>query len=315
MRSRPGSSAPSAPRVGAVGEERSRVEVGDSHLATVGRLQVRRALPRHGRRSVGAWCFADHLGPLAVTAASGLDIGPHPHCGLQTVTWLSAGEALHRDSLGTEQLIRPGELNLMTAGHGVAHAEEATGQYDGLLEGIQLWIALPEGTREGPAAFEHRASLPQVDLGAGTATVLVGALGGVASPARHDTPLVGADVQVRGPVEVALDPAFEHAVIVMGGALDVDATRVAEGQVAYLAPGRGALALASRSARAILLGGPPLAAPPLMWWNFVARTREEMDAAYASWRAPDGRFGEVASLLARVDAPAPYWRRAGAARA
>jgi redox-sensitive bicupin YhaK (pirin superfamily) len=292
-----------------MGDATAEVEVGDSHVAAVGRTRVRRALPRRGRRTVGAWCFADHMGPLSVTATSGLDIGPHPHCGLQTVTWLTAGEALHRDSLGTEQLIRAGQLNLMTAGEGVAHSEEATGQYEGRLEGIQLWIAQPDATRHGPAAFEHHAQLPRLDLGAGEATVLVGALGPAASAARRDTPLVGADLQLRGSVEFELDPGFEHAVILMRGALDLAGLRVAEGQIAYLGAGRDALALrAPDGARAILLGGEPFEATPLMWWNFVARTREEVDRAYASWLLPDGRFGEVTSLLARVETAPPYWQ-------
>src|SRR3954447_15031493 len=122
---------------------RPTLEVSDARIATVGRMQVRRALPRRSRRTVGAWCFADHLGPAATTENEGLDIGPHPHIGLQTVTWLLDGQVLHRDSLGSEQVISPGQLNLMTSGHGVAHAEETTGTYVGRLHGIQLWVALP----------------------------------------------------------------------------------------------------------------------------------------------------------------------------
>jgi quercetin 2,3-dioxygenase len=167
--------------------EQQVVEVTESHEAVVGRFTVRRALPRRGRRTVGAWCFADHMGPADVTEDSGLDVGPHPHMGLQTVTWLLAGEALHHDSLGSEQVIAPGQLNLMTAGGGVAHAEEATGSYSGQLHGIQLWVAQPEATRHGAAAFEHHAELPRVDLGGAEATVLVGELGGVARPARRDS--------------------------------------------------------------------------------------------------------------------------------
>ncbi len=141
------------------------VEVSESREAEVGRFRVRRALPRRGRRTVGAWCFADHMGPADVTEGSGLDVGPHPHTGLQTVTWLVDGEALHKDSLGSEQVIRPGQLNLMTSGAAVTHAEEATGYYRGTLEGVQLWVALPERTRHGAAAFEHHETLPQGDLG------------------------------------------------------------------------------------------------------------------------------------------------------
>src|SRR5215212_1598971 len=173
------------------------IEVTDSREAQVGRIRVRRALPQKGRRTVGAWCFADHMGPADVTENSGLDVGPHPHIGLQTVTWLLDGQALHRDSLGSEQVIEPGQLNLMTSGGAVAHAEEATGHYRGTLEGIQLWIALPEATRHGAAAFEHHADLPRGDLDGGVATVLVGEFGGLASTARHDTPLVGVDLSLH----------------------------------------------------------------------------------------------------------------------
>src|SRR3954453_3606619 len=150
------------------------IEVLPSREAMVGAMRVRRALPRRERRTVGAWCFADHMGPVQVTETRGVDIGPHPHIGLQTVTWLVAGEVLHRDSLGSEQLIRAGQLNLMSAGHGVAHSEEATGSYRGELHGIQLWVAQPEATRNGPAAFEHHANLPTVELSGGTAAVIVG---------------------------------------------------------------------------------------------------------------------------------------------
>src|SRR3546814_593223 len=149
------------------------VELTDSREAMVGEMRVRRALPRRTRRTVGAWCFADHMGPADVTEERGIDIGPHPHIGLQTVTWLFAGEILHRDTLGSEQVIRPGQLNLMTAGHGVAHSEEATGRYAGPLHGIQLWVAQPAETRDGAPAFEHHAELPVVELDAATATVLV----------------------------------------------------------------------------------------------------------------------------------------------
>ncbi|MHB1252353.1 MAG: pirin family protein, partial [Acidimicrobiales bacterium] len=169
----------------------TRLEVSESRLTRVGAMPVRRALPRRSHRTVGAWCFADHIGPAAVTNDHGLDIGPHPHTGLQTVTYLVRGEAVHRDSLGSEQLITPGQLNLMTAGQGVSHSEEATGHYEGDLHGIQLWIAQPDATRHAPAAFEHHAQLPRISIDRTLATVLVGEFHGVHSPARHDSALVG----------------------------------------------------------------------------------------------------------------------------
>ena len=158
------------------------VEIGASRQTQVGSVGVRRALPCKERRTVGAWCFIDQMGPTTVTADRGIDIAPHPHIGLQTVTWLLSGEAVHRDSLGSEQTIRPGQLNLMTAGHGVSHSEEATGRYSGELYGAQLWIAQPRATRDGDAAFEHHPDLPKVDLGGAVATVLVGTLAGTESP-------------------------------------------------------------------------------------------------------------------------------------
>src|SRR3954471_21461479 len=194
------------------------IEVSDSREALVGRMRVRRALPRRGRRTVGAWCFADHMGPADVTENSGLDVGSHPHIGLQTVTWLVDGQVLHRDSLGSERVIKPGQLNLMTAGNAVSHAEEATGHYRGTLQGIQLWVALPEATRHGAAAFEHHERLPRSDLDGAAATVLVGDFADVLSPARHDTPLVGVDLAVHRPTTVALRADFEYAVVVIDGA-------------------------------------------------------------------------------------------------
>ena len=285
------------------------VEVTASHEAQVGQFTVRRALPRRGRRTVGAWCFADHMGPADVTEGSGLDVGPHPHIGLQTVTWLLDGQALHKDTLGSEQVIAPGQLNLMTAGHAVAHAEEATGHYRGTLEGIQLWIALPEVTRNGTAAFEHHAELPRRDLDGAVATVLVGDLDGTRSPARHDTPLIGVDLDLRAPTTVPLRPDFEYALVVMRGAVAVDGTQATPGHLAYLGLGRDEVRLdVTEPARAILLGGEPFAEPLLMWWNFVARTRDEIDDAYASWRDQDDRFGRVRSSLPVIPASAPFWR-------
>ena len=293
------------------------VEVTESHTAVVGDMTVRRALPRAGRRTIGAWCFADHMGPASVTAERGIDVGPHPHCGLHTVTWLVAGEVLHRDSLGTEQPIRPGQLNLMTAGHGVAHSEEATGRYAGPLHGIQLWVAQPEATRHGAAAFEHHADLPQLELAGATATVLVGELAGAVSAARRDTALVGADLQLRAATEVPLTAGFEHGVVVLDGAVTVDGTVVEPGHLAYVAPGRDELRLAptgTTAARAVLIGGEPFERPIVMSWNFVTSTRDEAEAAHAAWNADDGRFGTVASALRRIPAPPPVWQTRGGTR-
>lgn len=283
------------------------LEITESHHAQVGEMQVRRALPRRARRTVGAWCFADHMGPLVATPELGADIGPHPHIGLQTVTWLTAGVLLHRDSLGSEQLIRAGQLNLMTAGNGVAHAEQSTGIHQGVLEGIQLWVAQPEETRHGPAAFEHHADLPRVELANATATVVVGELDGVTSPARRDTDHLGAELALHGgpaSAVVPVHPHHEHALIVLSGSVAVDGSPLTPGHLAYLGTRRDELALQSDGpATVMLLGGTPTADRLFMWWNFVAWTTAEIDQARDSWNADDGRFGTVRSPLARIPAP------------
>jgi redox-sensitive bicupin YhaK (pirin superfamily) len=296
------------------------VEITDGRAQTVGAIPVRRTLPIRSRRTVGAWCFVDHLGPLAVApdasqgGARGVDVGPHPHTGLHTVTWLLAGEVRHLDSLGSEQVIRPGQLNLMTAGHGVVHAEEGT-DYRGPLHGAQLWVAQPEATRDGPAAFEHHAEVPVAEVGGpgglAVAAVLLGEFAGVTSPARRDTELTGVDLDLRpGRAVLPLRPGFEYALVVLEGAVKVAGGPVARpGQLAYLGLGRDELALdVAEPARALLLGGLPFPEPVLMWWNFVARTRAELTAAVEQWAGHDERFGPVASALDRIPAPPPPWR-------
>jgi redox-sensitive bicupin YhaK (pirin superfamily) len=273
-------------------------------------MEVRRALPNRGRRTVGAWCFADHFGPVTVDEHRRTDIGPHPHMGLQTVTWLLEGELLHRDSLGTEQPIRAGQLNLMTAGHGVAHAEETVGGYRGPVHGVQLWVAQPSRTRDAPPEFEHHAELPRVELPGGEATLLVGSLAGEASPARRDTDHVGADLSLTRTTTVPLQPAYEHALIVTSGAVQVDGTAVAPGALAYLGLGRDELELrCEEPARLLLLGGLAFPEQLFMWWNFVARSRDEAEVAAGAWNRETGRFGRVASELPVIPAPPPPWRR------
>jgi redox-sensitive bicupin YhaK (pirin superfamily) len=299
------------------GEARSQVATGPtltiepSREAKVGEATVLRALPRRGHRTVGAWCFADHLAPVPADGGVGTGIGPHPHIGLQTVTWLLEGEVLHHDSLGSEQLIRPGQLNLMTAGRGIAHAEEGTDDGAGKPKhGIQLWVAQPEATRHGDPAFEHHAELPRVDLDGGVASVLVGTLAGTTSPARADTDHVGAELDLRaGTAVVPLRPEHENALVVLAGAVQVDGEAVVPGHLAYLGTGRDELALtATEPARVMLLGGTPFESEISMWWNFVARDHDEITAARTAWQHGDeDRFGDVTSLLGRIDAPGLPW--------
>jgi quercetin 2,3-dioxygenase len=285
------------------------VEITDSRETEVGAFQVRRALPRRSRRTVGAWCFIDHIGPAPVTEHDGLNIAPHPHIGLQTVTWLLEGEALHRDSLGNEQVIRPGQLNLMTAGQGIAHSEEATGGYRGLLHGVQLWVAQPNATRGEAPAFAHHGELPQVEVAGGVLTVLVGEVAGAISPARRDSDHLGVDLHLRaGGMSVPLRPDYEYGLVVFNGAVAVGGQRVEPGRLAYLGTGRDELTVAaSDPARALLVGGIPFDEPLLMWWNFVARTRDEITDAFRAWQAGDDRFGPVASPLPRITVGPPPW--------
>jgi redox-sensitive bicupin YhaK (pirin superfamily) len=288
---------------------RQPVELVPGRPAQVGSLTVHRVLPRRPHRTVGAWCFADLMDPVDVTEDRGVEIGPHPHMGLQTVTWLVSGELVHRDSLGSEQPIRTGQLNLMTAGHGIAHAEENTGRYRGELQGAQLWVAQPDDTRDGPAAFEHHAELPKLELGGAEATVLVGDFGGAVSPARRDTDHVGVDLALTPPgTTVPLRPEYEYAVAVLVGSVALGDLTAERGTLAYLGTGREECRLDVRTAaRALLLGGRPFDEPILMWWNFVARTRDEVSAARRQWAADDDRFGDVRSGLRRIEVDPPPW--------
>lgn len=290
--------------------EPAALEVTESRARQVGAFTVRRALPRRTRRTVGAWCFVDHMGPATVDER-GLGVAPHPHIGLQTVTWLLAGEALHRDSLGTEQVIVPGQLNLMTAGHGVSHAEEGTGRYRGELHGVQLWVAQPSHTREDAPGFEHHAEPPQVEFEGAVATVLVGEVAGVASPARRDTDHAGIDLDLRpGRATFPLRSDYEHALVVFAGACIVDDAVVEPGHLAYLGVGRDEITLTTEvPTRALLVGGVPFDEQVLMWWNFVTRTRDEIIDAHRDWTAGADRFGHVDSELARIDVDPPPWRR------
>jgi quercetin 2,3-dioxygenase len=285
------------------------VEVAESRSALVGGTTVRRALPRRERRTVGAWCFVDHMGPTVAGGGGGVDVGPHPHIGLQTVTWLLDGEVLHTDGLGSEQVIRPGQLNLMTAGRGIAHAEESSSRPRGPLEGVQLWVAQPEATRHDAPAFEHHAAVPEVELRGVTAHVLVGGLGGTWSPARRDSDHLGVDLLLRGgPVELPLDAGAEHVVVVLRGAVDVDGVVVPAGSSAYVGVGRDELRLdAAAESRALLLGGVPFTEPVLMWWNYVARQRDEITVAHRAWSGGGDRFAPVATRLPRIDAGPPPW--------
>ncbi|MGH3376289.1 MAG: pirin family protein [Actinoallomurus sp.] len=265
-------------------------------------MRVDRLLPHRSLRTVGGWCFLDRFGPQRAD----MRVLPHPHTGLQTVTWPLLGEIRHRDSLGNDVLVRPGQLNLMTAGHGVSHSEFSTGDAP-LLHALQLWLALPAG-REGIApGFEQHTSLPRYESGGLRATVFIGALGEARSPATVHTPLVGADLDLAAgtAARLPLRADFEHALLVVEGEVSVAGTPLGAGPLLHLGAGRDELAVsAAASARAVLIGGEPFADDLVMWWNFVGRDHEDIAAARAAWEEGD-RFGRVAGHGSeRVPAPA-----------
>ncbi|WP_432924984.1 pirin family protein [Microbispora sp. CA-135349] len=266
------------------------------HDVPLGRYTtVRRLLPQRPRRMVGAWCFVDHFGPDDVTGRPGMRVPPHPHTGLQTVTWLAEGEIVHRDSLGNVQPIVPGQLNLMTAAHGIAHSEQSPPEHPPGMHGLQLWVALPEEARHREARFEHHAALPVLRDGNVTVTVVVGESGPLRSPARTHTPLLGAEVLFSGPGRhrLPLDPSYETAVLVMSGTADVAGVALTPGSLLYLGQGRTEVPMtAAEPARLFVLGGTPFEEPLVMWWNFVGRSHEEIARARDDWMRGD-RFGVV----------------------
>jgi hypothetical protein len=268
-------------------------------------LTVLRYLPTRGRRMVGAWCFVDYYGPNDVSGADGMRVPPHPHCGLQTVSWLLEGEIEHRDSLGSVQLIRPGQLNLMTSGRGIAHAENSITPPGPVLHGVQLWIALPSAARAVPASFEHHRELPVVSLGGARARVLIGSFGPARSPAQVHSPLVAADLTVSGAAQLPLRADWEYAALLTGGAVELDGRRCDHREMVYLGSGRERLDVqpAEAGARLLLIGGQPLEERLVMWWNFVATDHDEIVAAREEWQAGSARFGSVTGGGTRLPAP------------
>lgn len=271
---------------------------------------IRRTLPHRDRRMVGAWCFLDHAGPVQFGPGKGLHVGAHPHIGLQTFTWMIEGEVMHRDSLGHEQVVRPGQVNLMTAGRGIAHSEDSV-QDGGRLHAAQLWIALPESERHREPAFCNYPDLPVLRQDGFTATVLAGTALGQTAPTVVYSPMVGIDLSCTGAARtsLALDTAYEYCVLVLRGAARVAGEAIEQEELLYFAPGRDSLEIATDGeAQLLLLGGKPFGEDILLWWNFVARTQEDMAQALADWNASPnqgGRFGSVrpGSVSAPLSAP------------
>jgi redox-sensitive bicupin YhaK (pirin superfamily) len=266
-----------------------------------GGLIIRRALPNLRRRTVGAWCFLDHAGPVAFADGAGLHVGPHPHIGLQTFTWMIEGAVMHRDSLGNEQLVTPGQVNIMTAGQGISHSEDsaaaelAPAAERGRLHAVQLWIALPDSQRHRAPAFRNHPQLPLLTLDGFDVRVLAGSAVGRTSPVEVFSPLMAVDLHAKGAATLSmpLAPEFEHAALVTSGSALIAGEPLATGTLLYLAPGRVRLDLSCDApARVILIGGVPFEEDVLLWWNFVARRQEELEQASRDWQNGT-RFGEV----------------------
>ena len=279
----------------ALGAAERRFDPYENRETMLGALKIYRALPVKGRRMIGPWCFLDRYGPLSFSDGRPMDVAPHPHIGLQTVTWLLEGEVVHDDSLRYESVLRPGGVNVMTSGAGIAHAEQTPRDNTGRLNGVQLWTALPDDVRNGGASFEHVEQVPVIETRGGIVRVFAGSVDTAVAPARYFSPILGADVQIHAGerVTVPLDPAFEHAVLVLAGGCTLEREPLAPHVLYYLGTCRADVTLEStEGARVLLVGGAPFAETILMWWNFVARTPDEIRQARDDWEA-HRRFGDV----------------------
>ncbi|MBE7159934.1 MAG: pirin family protein [Williamsia herbipolensis] len=272
-------------------------------------MPVRRTLPQRQRSLIGAWCFIDHYGPDDVSATGGMDVAPHPHTGLATVSWLFSGEVEHRDAAGVHAMVRPGEINLMTAGAGISHSEVSTPDTT-VLHGAQLWLALPDAVRTGERAFHHHAP-EAVAVDGGSLRVFLGSLAGSTSPVPTATPLVGAELVVDPGATVVLDvdPAFEHGVLVDSGVITVEGEALDRAELGYVGVGADRIAVENSGdepGRVLVLGGEPFGEEIIMWWNFVGRTHDEIAAYREEWEAAADRFGTVEGYVGpkpRIPAP------------
>lgn len=290
----------------ALGATGRRLESYPNRELRLGSLAVSRALPVKDRRMIGPWCFLDRFGPLSFSEGKPMDVAPHPHIGLQTVSWLLDGEVVHDDSLGCESLLRPGGVNVMTSGAGIAHAEQTPREHSGRLNGAQLWVALPDRFRGVKPSFHHVHEVPVQESADGRVARFADSSAGVDSEGVYYSDLIGADLEVfpGRTLELPLDPAFEHAALVMSGDCRLDGDRLEPRMLYYLGTQRSVAALSSdRGGRLLLVGGPPFEEAILMWWNFVARTPEEIAVARADWEERR-RFGEVVAYRGpRLSAP------------
>ena len=270
-------------------------------------MTVYRTLPQRQRSFIGAWCFADHYGPDDVSLTGGMDVPPHPHTGLQTVSWLFSGTITHHDSADNHAVVKPGEVNLMTAGAGICHSEVTT-QDTSVLNGVQLWTVLPDDVRFTERRFDHFAP-PVTKLNGGSALVFLGSLMGASSPVPTYTPLVGAELRIDAgaTLTIEVNPTFEHGLLVDIGPLELEGVKVLERELAYTGIGEKVLRIynpGSSSARAVFIGGEPFTEEILMWWNFIGRTYDEIKMFRAEWESGSDRFGTTYGYVGRsADSP------------
>lgn len=263
----------------------------------LGGFSVRRVLPAEHCPTIGPYVFFDHAGPASFAAGEGIDVRPHPHIGISTVTWLFEGEIVHRDSLGFEQPIRPGAVNLMTAGRGIVHSERASPEErakESTLHGIQLWLGLPAEHQETPPAFTHYApsDIPVSQGAEPSVKLIMGEAYGLRSPVKTFSPTLYAEVLFSDAGDLDMPDGYEErAVYVVEGGVTIGGCRVQDGQMAVIRPGAKASIRAGKRARVMLIGGQPLGAKPTVWWNFVSNSKERIEQAKRDWT--EGRFDSV----------------------
>ncbi len=275
------------------GEARSGVELLEPRDVPLGgprAMTVRRTLPQRRRSLIGAWCFLDHYGPDQVGDTGGMQVPRHPHTGLATVSWLFTGTIEHRDSAGHHAIVRPGEVNLMTAGRGISHSEFSTPETD-VLHGAQLWLALPDASRHAVPGFEHYRPEP-VHLDGAEIRVFLGTLAGSTSPVHTHSRVLGAELLLEpgARVTLAISRFSEHGLLVDSGDLRLDERPVPAAHLAYVPTGQDGIVLEAGTdpVRALLIGGEPLGEQIVMWWNFVGRTHEEVAAYRTAWQEEIG---------------------------
>ena len=261
----------------------------------LGAFQVRRALPSPVRVMVGPFIFVDQFGPAHLPPGQAMDVRPHPHIGLATVTWLFEGAIYHRDSLGSFATIRPGQVNLMTAGRGIVHSERSpqTERVDGPhLYGMQTWLALPDGQEEIAPAFESLSDLPLIEDNDVSARVIMGTLWGKTAPTTQHAATIYAEILLAPGGTIPIDAeADERAVMLVGGAAEIDGEPLALYGLSVLAPGAAMRLTSASGGRVMLLGGEAFRTPRHVWWNFVSSSHERINQAKADWR--QGAFPKV----------------------